>query len=569
MGTITVHRRAILLLVTFCLAAFCGEAVSAQRPRRATRSEDRFLERPFRRGDSRRETDQPTRGAATEISFKLRVVLEQANAAEKLRPGDVELVTKSLREARRNLSNFSDQEKCEYYLLSAWADYYAGQRRRAMLNAAKAAKTDPQNIDAKTTHIAMALVNQEFKVIMASAKEQPRDTIFRESESGRSRLRSSSSSATLDFNPDSLQLNLLGRKLGPVQLSCLNGSTLSYDPQDTILCILFWKLASDKPGSGLARSRPSSRYDRGFDSRRSLRTGRTSMLRDLGPDPSQQMQAFSDLFMASFADPSIRFVATNLDSFDMRSQVIETLLRNPWPWSHVMASDPANSALSQFVRLGIEPPLLAITGPDGRISYAGPVTSFLPMLLLGCYGSGVEPVEKVSESLEEADVERMQDVNSPAREDFDQSLFDRTNDANSLQGPGQGRKPTILDSAFSVARQGTAKDESRTVGTPAPASLGPRSPDARRGGGKAGQEQLYPQAENWYQMALFHKKSGQLPMLAVRRPVESQKKMVDYCRMILEHYRQSPQAEKTRQLLREMPEEYRRKYNVTDEEMGL
>lgn len=565
MGTITVHRRAILLLVTFCLAAFCGEAVCAQRSGRATRSEDRFLERPFRRGDSRRETDQPARGAASGISSMLRAVLEQANAAGTLRPDEIELVTKSLREVRRNLSSFSNQEKCEYYLLSAWADYYAGQRRRAMLNAAKAAKTDPENADAKTTHIAMALVNQEFKVIMAAARGQARDTIFRESESGRSRsrsrLRSSSSSAMLDFDPDSLQLNLLGRKIGPVQLSCLNGSTLSYDPQDTILCILFWKLASDEPGSSPRRSRLSGRRDRGFDSTRSPRTSRMSM-RGSGPaDPSQQMQAFSDLFMASFTDPSIRFVATNLDSFDMSSQVTETLLENPWPWSHVMASDPVNSALAQFGQLGIEPPLLAITGPDGRISYAGPVTNFLPMMLLSCYGSGMEPVEKVSESLEEVNVERMQDVNSPAREDFDQSLFDRTSDANSLQGSGRGvspgpqtqdiafaethRKPTSLDSAFFVA--GTAKDESRTV------------PDAKRGGG---QEQLYPKAENWYQMALFHKKSGQLPML-------SQKKVVDYCRMILEHYPESPRAEEARQLLREMPEEYRKKYNVTDEEMGL
>ena len=75
-------------------------------------------------------------------------------------------------------------------------------------------------------------------------------------------------------------------------------------------------------------------------------------------------------------------------------------------------------------------------------------------------------------------------------------------------------------------------------------------------------EKLYPQAENWYQMAQFHKKSGRLPML-------SYKKVVDYCRLIFEHHPESPQAEKARQLLREMPEKYQKRFNVTNEEMGL
>jgi type IV secretory pathway VirB10-like protein len=75
-------------------------------------------------------------------------------------------------------------------------------------------------------------------------------------------------------------------------------------------------------------------------------------------------------------------------------------------------------------------------------------------------------------------------------------------------------------------------------------------------------EELNPHAENLYQMALVESKIAKKPFMTYKR-------MVDYCRQILQQYPNSPQAPKARQLLREMPERERKLYNVTDEEMGL
>ncbi len=70
------------------------------------------------------------------------------------------------------------------------------------------------------------------------------------------------------------------------------------------------------------------------------------------------------------------------------------------------------------------------------------------------------------------------------------------------------------------------------------------------------------QAERLYQMAVTSSKIA-------RKPMMTYKKMVDYCRQIIQSYPNSIQAEKSRQLLREMPRRDRKMYKVTNEEMGI
>ena len=60
----------------------------------------------------------------------------------------------------------------------------------------------------------------------------------------------------------------------------------------------------------------------------------------------------------------------------------------------------------------------------------------------------------------------------------------------------------------------------------------------------------------------FRKKAGILPVVKYNN-------IVKYCRLILENHPESPQADKARQFLREIPERYRKRHKITDEEMGL
>jgi hypothetical protein len=69
-------------------------------------------------------------------------------------------------------------------------------------------------------------------------------------------------------------------------------------------------------------------------------------------------------------------------------------------------------------------------------------------------------------------------------------------------------------------------------------------------------------AERLYQMAYTEYKMGRLPTTTF-------KKMVDYCRELFERYPDSPQAAKARILMKKLPQRFKDRYNVTDEEMGL
>ncbi len=70
------------------------------------------------------------------------------------------------------------------------------------------------------------------------------------------------------------------------------------------------------------------------------------------------------------------------------------------------------------------------------------------------------------------------------------------------------------------------------------------------------------QAERIYQMARTESKIARKPMMSYMR-------MVNYCRQLLKEFPNTPQAEKARQLLRNMPEREQQRYNVTAEEMAL
>lgn len=69
-------------------------------------------------------------------------------------------------------------------------------------------------------------------------------------------------------------------------------------------------------------------------------------------------------------------------------------------------------------------------------------------------------------------------------------------------------------------------------------------------------------AERLFNVALQHRKIGRLPGTGF-------KVMVDCCRQILEKYPDSVYAFKAKRMLRDMPERFRARYKITEEEIDL
>jgi len=68
-------------------------------------------------------------------------------------------------------------------------------------------------------------------------------------------------------------------------------------------------------------------------------------------------------------------------------------------------------------------------------------------------------------------------------------------------------------------------------------------------------------AEQLFEMALTQRKMGRLPGMGY-------KKMVDYCRQIIEEYPDSIFAFKARRMLADIPERFRKQYKITDKEIN-
>ncbi|MFC1738854.1 hypothetical protein ACFL1G_07400, partial [Planctomycetota bacterium] len=69
-------------------------------------------------------------------------------------------------------------------------------------------------------------------------------------------------------------------------------------------------------------------------------------------------------------------------------------------------------------------------------------------------------------------------------------------------------------------------------------------------------------AEQLYEYALSFRSMGRLPVV-------SYKQMVDICRQIIELYPDSEYAYKAKRMLGDIPEQYRKQYNITDGEIVI
>jgi HJR/Mrr/RecB family endonuclease len=69
------------------------------------------------------------------------------------------------------------------------------------------------------------------------------------------------------------------------------------------------------------------------------------------------------------------------------------------------------------------------------------------------------------------------------------------------------------------------------------------------------------QAERLFEMAITHRKVGRLPG-------PTYKQMIDYCREIISKYPGTVYEYKAKRMLADIPERYRRRYNITQDEIN-
>ncbi len=245
--------------------------------------------------------------------------------------------------------------------------------------------------------------------------------------------------------------------------------------------------------------------------------------RKQNPDFLSNTQAFKDLFSAAFGTDNVKFLAVNTDSLANKQKVVDKIMENPWPWAHVMAHDP-KSGDTQFKDVSVrhEKPLLVITSNDGTIKYAGPAVGFLaPMMLAKATGQNIN-------------------ANATATAKANHAANGQTSVANKLAA--------MFNKTRKDNKTNTATNTTAVVNR---VSAQPREMDVID---EIAASRLLENARTFIKLS--------------SRAI-TPKKGIEMCREIFAKYPNTKYSEQARMLLREVPERHRKRYKITDEELGL
>jgi len=241
-----------------------------------------------------------------------------------------------------------------------------------------------------------------------------------------------------------------------------------------------------------------------------------------------EMEAFGRLFSSYLTHPRVKFLAVNTDPATSAPTVVNKLLQSPWPWAHVMAAR-STGPVAQYAGMDCKQPTLAIVDTTGTIKYAGPAAGFLaPMMLRHIAG---EPSSGGS-------ARRPGGTGGPA------TMF---NPFKGLFGDASRRRPT-----------GTG----RTTTPPKTTAGGTTPPPGRT---EEDDGDITPEEYQAAKLLEFAK----MYVSAGRQPVLRSKRGIDLCRQIIRDYPNTRYAQEARMLLRRVPEYERKRYNITNKEMGL
>lgn len=433
-----------------------------------------------------------------------------------------------LKGARPFMTKFNNDQKCQYYLATAWVKHFSGDDKNAYLSAQKAFKTNTENLDARITEATMAMLMDR-----APMKMPPKPRTQKNTNSYASKK------SSLEFDIESIREDLIGRQISTSQVVCLNSTTLSYQPSQANLCVLFW-CVTGKDGKPKFNEpvietvvdpnvpaidpnlvpMPESMNPRMMYRDRNGMEGKYSA--DKSRSFAADLKAFGDLYAKGFGNPEFQFVSVNTDNLMMTQQVLDDLMATPQPWAVTMAKLPMNG-LEKFADVEVEKPTLAIIDKTGTVKYAGSPQGFLPKMILKKVGG----MELADNAVGIASVE------AP-----------KINMAN-------------LSKAMSLLQKKPAQTQIAVPPTAAKTSTS-----------KTNYRELEDfeafDAQKQLQMA----KDLFLP--AGKKRILTPKRGVDICREIIRKYPNTKYAEEARTLLREeVNPRYRERYKLTDEELGL
>jgi hypothetical protein len=494
--------------------------------------------------ERKQQLKQESTAAAAEIDAAYKKILDYVNAAQKPAKTDIDEAQKTVLKNRKYLPVLEEPQRAAYNVLSAWVYYFDEKNDKALKQASAGQKTSPQNINAFKTHFAISLICADYLALTEAVTDHSINASQEETPNSQTQSYSQPVNDDIQLDVNSVRTGILDKTFDG-QLEPLEPNLPSLQTKGRLLCALVWQvdeneldrfapIEPNEPNIPADANEPqqepntsaSSEINQPLESQPAeIPTPAVPIYPDVKPIP--EFESFTKLQTAFEKDKRVAFVGINLNDPAKKANLLNWLGKNPQKWPTFLPSSGQQYILNSLITAP-DKPVLLIVAPDTVIRYAGKVEGFLPQLVI------------------DAIINTLQDSNKP---EPNLPPIEYKSPAKPQPQPEQPVKN--LNTPAAPAEQQPKNDLQPKLAAPANTNQ------------TVDEDFFDPRAETLLENArAFFKIGSTLPYHTYQKPI-------DMCRTVMQDYPNTKYAVAAQILLRQVPERFRKQYNLTDEELGL
>lgn len=499
--------------------------------------------------ERKQQLEQEAGTAMTEVDATYKEVMAYVNSAQTPPDSNIRGFLKIVAKNRKYLPVLNDSQKATYDILSAWVYYFDNKPDKALKQAALGQKAVPQNQNIIKTRLALSVIYKDYASVIETLTGQNtnKSTALKTGKTdSQSYQQSTEDDLQLDVN--AVRIELLGKLFDSNPLP-VDANLTSWKSAGQLTCALLWKIDANEfdsftPVETVETNEPNNTL---LNELNLSLPSSSEPLAALPPEqtPPLQYTEFSQLQSLFADDKKTLFVGLNLNDPAKKRNLENWLSKNPQSWpTFLLPEDQRQKMLSGLVG-GSNKPLLLIIAPDSTIRYVGDANGFLPQMII--HNILANPQELVEPN----------EPNHPALT------------AESNQPVVESPKPAPLPLQPNSPLQTLTPDVNETaINTQQPQTQPQTTTNTASAPVKQKVDEDFSAADDYQAETLlsnartFLKIGNRLPSHEYRNPIE-------WCRKVMKDYPNTKYAQEAQMLLRNVPEEHRQQYNLTNEELGL
>lgn len=483
-----------------------------------------------------------------EIEQALEQCLKKVNVNQ--RPDDAFISSAKLilEDSKKFAPVFDDTQKSKFMLLQSWTEFFDAKMRGAVNWSSRACRADLSYQDAWISQALFSLLNKKKPMERRAQPNRSKDQQRRRTESGRRRNRDQEDQTAqiktelprlnpgvLEYDPETLRKDMYKLKFSRLSLKDIDGQQITFVPGQSALCVFFWQVeeASDTDQQAQIAGRENA--------------VRKDNLRDafsVSLDPKysieNQTDFFNWLYTACKDHEGITCVQINTNRLDTARKLFQELPGNTSQQTVaplIFAADPDSGAES-YQNLDTTSPFMIVADDQGDVIYAGIASHFMPAFIITEL-TGIEIDLEKKQTKSNTNNNRLTDYVIPA-----------------LPRPRMQQ----------AKRSSRAADPNISVSEPnTPAKPGSSRIASRESQQKPGVAPMSAEDQVRAQHLLT---TAELDIEKSRKSLGNPREGIEAARQVIREFPNTEFAQRARELLRRVPDRWKRINSITDKELG-